>query len=288
MRMGKRVLLGFNAQGSHRIVDMHECHILAPQLFALVAPLRGLFATLLGPRGSGEVQMTLCDQGVDVALSGVTADGLAAAEALPAFAERHKLARLALDEGWGLETRVEPVPATVTLGGVAVGFPPGAFLQATADGEAALVSAVREATGDARRTLDLFAGLGTFALALPQAAVLAAEAARDAVLALGTAARASGRTVEVQHRDLYRRPFTSEEMSSFDAAVLDPPRAGAAEQVRALAASTVPQIAYVSCNPATFARDLVDGGYRLDWIQPVGQFRWSTHVELAAAFSRGG
>lgn len=113
----------------------------------------------------------------------------------------------------------------------------------------------------------------------------AAEASRDAILALKRAAP----HVAVQHRDLYRRPYDVAELAAFDAAVLDPPRSGAEEQVKQLARSGIAQIAYVSCNPATFARDaaiLVAGGYRLDWVQPVGQFRWSTHVELASAFSR--
>ncbi len=290
MRVGRGVAIGFSAQSSHQIIDMRECHILRPELFALVAPLRDLLGVLLGKRGVGEVQMSLCDQGVDVALKGVAAEGLAAAEALPAFAEKYRLARLAVDEGYGLESRFEPQPATITLSGTPVGFPMGAFLQATADGEAALVAAVREATAGAVRPFDLFAGLGTFTLAL-DGAVIAAEASRDTVLALSLAARRTGRLITVQHRDLYRRPFQPEELAAGDGAVLDPPRAGAHEQVRALAASTVPRIAYVSCNPATFARDakvLVDGGYRLNWVQPVGQFRWSTHVELAAAFSRYG
>jgi 23S rRNA (uracil1939-C5)-methyltransferase len=148
----------------------------------------------------------------------------------------------------------------------------------------ALVTAVREAVCDAMRTADLFAGLGTFALALP-GQVYAAEASRDAVLALKRAAP----NVAIEHRDLYRRPLDASELPGFDAVVLDPPRAGAAEQITNLAASQVPRIAYVSCNPATFARDaktLADGGYTLEWVRPVGQFRWSTHVELAAAFSR--
>jgi len=146
------------------------------------------------------------------------------------------------------------------------------------------VAAVREAVGEAGATADLFAGLGTFALALP-GKVYAAEGARDAALAL----KGAGRGVFVEHRDLYRRPLDFAELDRFEAVVLDPPRAGAREQVALLAASKAPRIAYVSCNPATFARDaatLVGGGYGLDWVQPVGQFRWSTHVELAAAFAR--
>ena len=288
LRSGGGVAIGFHEGQSKRVVDLRECHVLAPELFALVAPLRGLLASMLKPKRMASVQLTLADQGVDVGLSGVEADGLAAAEALTAFGEKHRLARLSLDEGYGAEVRYEPVPATVTLSGVAVALPVGAFLQATSGGEAALVTAVREATDGALKLADLFAGLGTFALAV-DGEVTAAEASREAILALKAAASMAGRPVTTAHRDLYRNPLQANELRGFDAVVLDPPRAGAAEQVATLAASTVDRIAYVGCNPATFARDaetLVGGGYRLLWVQPVGQFRWSTHIELASCFSR--
>jgi 23S rRNA (uracil1939-C5)-methyltransferase len=270
--------IGFNAPASHRIVDMRECHILRPELFALVAPLRRLLT------GRAGAVMTLADQGVDLMIEGLAADTLAKAEAMTDFARENGLARLSLDDGLGPQTVWEPEPVTITLAGVPIGFPPNAFVQATAEGEAALIEAVRAAVGEARITADLFAGLGTFALAL-EGKVYAGEGARDAALAL----KATGRGLFVEHRDLYRRPLDLAELNRFEAVVLDPPRAGAREQIALLAASQVPAIAYVSCNPATFARDaktLADGGYRLDWVQPVGQFLWSTHVELAGAFSR--
>ena len=281
LRVLKGVVIGFNAAKSHQIVDMRECHILRPELFALVDPLRKLLGGMLQARRAGEVQLTLVDQGADVLLEGVAAEGLEAIEMLGAFASGQGLARLSIDQGLGPETLYEPQPATITLSGIPVQFPVGGFLQATAEGEAALIDAVRDATAGAATIADLFAGLGTFALAVR--AAYAAEASRDSAAALKRAG------IAVEHRDLYRRPLDSEEVERFDAVVLDPPRAGAAEQVAALAASTVPRIAYVSCNPATFARDaktLVDGGYALLWVKPVGQFRWSTHVELAACFSR--
>jgi 23S rRNA (uracil1939-C5)-methyltransferase len=287
-RRGKQVLLGFNAEASHRIVDMRECHILRPELFALVAPLRALLGTILPPRGSGAVRMTLADQGVDLLLEKVEVDGLAASEALGAFAQSHRLARLAIDDGYGPQTRWEPEPVTVTLGGVPVPLPHGAFLQATSEGEAALVAAVREAVGPARIVADLFSGIGTFALAI-EGRILAVEGARDSAAVLKAAANRAQRQLFVDHRDLFRRPLTPEELNRFEAVVLDPPRAGAKDQVPLLARSTVPRIAYVSCNPATFARDakaLADGGYRLEWVKPVGQFRWSTHVELVGCFTR--
>jgi len=284
LKAGGRVLLGFNAEKSNRVIDMAECHILRSELFALVAPLRSLLTSLLAPKRTAEVQLTLADQGVDLLLNGVSAEGFEAAQGLVDFAQENGLARLSLDEGLGPEVRWEPQPATVTLSGRPVALPIGAFLQATADGEAALVAGVQEAVGTPERSADLFAGIGTFALALP-GKVRAAEASRDAVLALKRAAPA----IAAEHRDLYRRPLTAEELAGLDAAVLDPPRSGAEAQVAELARSAVPRLAYVSCNPATFARDaavLVSGGYRLDWVRPVGQFRWSTHVELAAAFAR--
>jgi len=285
---GGRVRLGFAEAGSHAIIDILECHILAPELFALVAPLRKLLARLGLKRRRADIQMTSCDQGVEL-LIGASFDGLEAAEAIIAFCQQHNVARFATDDGMGPETRWEPDPVTITLGDVAVSFPPGSFLQATRDGEAALIAAVREAVGQAGTIADLFAGLGTFALSLAPARVYAAEAGRDAIMSLKAAAGRAGRQVFADHRDLYRRPLTVEELGRFGAVVLDPPRAGARDQAAGLALATTPVIAYVSCNPSSFARDaqmICEGGYRLDWVQPVGQFRWSTHVELAARFSR--
>ena len=285
LQVGRSVMIGFNAEMSHRIVDMRECHVLRPELFELVEPLRQLLGGMIHPKRVAEIQMTLIDGGVDVSLKGVPAGRLSEIEQLTSFAMDHDLARLSVDRGLGPDPMLEPRPATITLSGVPVAFPPGSFLQATEDGETALVESVEEAIAGASATADLFAGLGTFALATR--ARYAAEASRDVAAAMKRAAP----NMTVEHRDLYRRPLDAGELRSFDGIVLDPPRAGAEEQVSALAGSSVPRIAYISCNPATFARDargLVDGGYSLDWIQPIGQFRWSTHVELAARFTRGG
>ncbi|NIJ18593.1 23S rRNA (uracil1939-C5)-methyltransferase [Sphingomonas naasensis] len=288
-RRGRQVRLGFTRQNSHELIDLEECWVLAPQLFALLVPLRGMLAALIPGNRRINVHLAQTDQGVDVLIDGLEAEGLAAAEALSAFSHRHHLARLSIDEGFGPGARYEPEPVTVTLGGVPVPFPPGNFLQATPEGEAALVATVQEIVGEAKAVADLFAGLGTFTFAFPKAKVYAAEAARDSIMALKAAAGQAGRAVFAEHRDLFRRPVSAKDLSNFDAVVLDPPRAGAREQAGEIARSGVPLIAYVSCNPSTFARDaetLCQAGYRLDWVQPVGQFRWSTHVELAARFSR--
>lgn len=284
LKVGTGAVLGFNAEKSHRIVDMRECHILRPELFALIAPLRKLLGSLLTPKRTCEIQITLLDEGPDVLLKGVEAMGLDALERLTSFASSCRLARLSLDRGIGPEPIYEPQPATIRLSGTRVAFPIGGFLQATEDGEAALVASVRAAVGGSRAIADLFSGLGTFALGA--GASYAAEASREAVAALKRAAPA----IEVEHRDLYRRPLDPDDLNRFDGLILDPPRAGAGEQVRALGRSAVGRIAYVSCNPATFSRDaktLCEGGYSLAWVRPVGQFLWSTHVELAACFIRG-
>lgn len=285
LKVGQGALLGFNSEQSHRIVDQHECHILRPELFALVEPLRQLLADLLTPKRIAQVQLTLIDHGTDVTIKGIHAGRLSEIEQLTAFAMAQDIARLSVDRGLGPEALFEPQLATVTLSSIPVLFPSGGFLQATADGEAELVQSVQEAVAGASKTADLFAGLGTFALAT--GAAYAAEASRNSAAAFKRAAPA----VEVEHRDLYRRPLDAGELKRFDAVILDPPRAGAGEQVAQLARSKTRRIAYVSCNPATFARDakvLADGGYAFDWVLPVGQFRWSTHVELAACFTRGG
>ncbi|MCW2366101.1 23S rRNA (uracil1939-C5)-methyltransferase [Sphingobium sp. B7D2B] len=293
LRLGKRVQFGFSEQGSHKLIDLRECPVLDPRLFALVAPLRALFATMLPDRQPGEADLTLVDQGVDVVLSGLRVDGLAQTEALLDFARENQLARLILIDDDAPMTIWEPEPVTVRFADVLTGYPPRAFLQATEDGEAALVAEVRQALGGAAMVADLFAGLGTFALSVandvPGRKVYAAEAARDLVMALRAGGNRLPGRIFPEHRDLFRRPLTPAELNRFDAVVLDPPRAGAREQVAQIAASQVPLIVYVSCNPASFARDavmLAEAGYRIERVKPVGQFRWSTHVELVATFRR--
>lgn len=292
VRVDGRIQIGFAEQGTNRIVDMQMCELLHPALFALVAPLRKLLGRGEVMGRSAGIVMSLADQGVDLLLEDVRSEGLAAAEALTRFADAQGLARLTLAERETPPMTVwEPDPVTVTFGGLPVHLPPGAFLQATLDGEAALTAEVLAGVGNAATAADLFAGLGTFALSLARdRKVYAAEASRDALMALKRAGdRLPGR-VFVEHRDLFRRPLTPAEINRFDAVILDPPRAGAREQVAQIASASASRLVYVSCNPSSFARDavtLIEGGYRLDQVKPVGQFRWSTHVELVATFSKG-
>lgn len=285
-----RVVLGFNEGESHRLVDIAECPVLDPVLFALVEPLRKLSSRLFAERSAGGITLTRCDQGVDVLIGPVTADGLGALEAMTDFAVKHGLARLSVDRGYGAELVHMPDAPTISFDGIPVALPPSAFLQATVDGERALVSAVQRSVAGARRIADLFAGLGTFSLPLSrQAHVTAVDAAGNAMEALQQAANRFQRPVTARHRDLFRTPLDMKELQPFDAVVVDPPRAGARAQVEMIARSAVPRAVMVSCNPNSFARDakaLVDAGFRLERLWPVGQFRWSIHVELVASFER--
>ena len=302
--VGGRVVIGYREGGSHNIVDLTECPVLVAELVALVAPLRKALApkspkkspAKKGPAKSAarlavDIDMTLTDQGVDLGLRGVKIEGLAETEAWLDFAREHKLARLSLDHGYGPEGLWEPEPVTVTLGGVAVSLPPGGFLQATADGEGALAAAAGEWLRHAGAVADLFSGLGTFAFSLARTGikVLAVEADRPAHFACKAAAARANLPMQALHRDLFRNPLLVDELNRFGGVLLDPPRAGARDQIGRLAGSSVPRIVYISCNPSSWARDaamLMAGGYRLVELRPVGQFRWSTHVELASLFVR--
>lgn len=292
-RQKSAVTLGFAGQGSHDLVDIRTCEIVTPRLFDVMMAVRSLIAKWPKPKLSGQVELAEIDQGVDVLITGIEPSSVAENEMLSTFAEAHRLARLSIDQGYGPETQYEPVPVTVSFGDVPVRFPHASFLQATVDGEAALAAAAREALTGCRMVADLFSGLGSFAFHLsePGRKVYAAEAARDPVLALTQAANARQLPVFAEHRDLFRNPLQSDMLGKFDGLVLDPPRAGAEAQVAAIAASSLKRLCYVSCNPATFARDartLCDAGFELKTLWPVGQFRWSTHVELASLFVRPG
>lgn len=284
------VRLGFNAMGEHRIVDLQQCPVLHPDLVKLLPSLRALLGPHLREASAISVTLTLTDNGVDLLLGNLQAPEVPEIHGLVEFAAQHQLARLSITGAGGIETLVTHAPPQVRFGDVPVVLPPAAFLQATSDGEQALVQAVREIVGSSRRVLDLFSGCGTFSFPLSGASrVTATEGAKPAISALATAASRAGRKVQTEHRDLFRNPLQPVELNKFDAVVIDPPRAGAKEQFACLAQSKVPVIAAVSCNPATFSRDaalLQAGGYSLKRLWPVAQFRWSTHVELVAEFTR--
>ena len=287
-RTRKGAMVGFHAAGSDEIVPVSVCPVSDPVLVAAVPVLAEVAEIGASRKGTLRLTVTAGERGLDVAAEGGKLVEGPMYGLLVAVAATRDLARLSWD-GEALVTRRQPVQR---LGRAWVAPPPGGFLQATRHGEAALVAAMREAVGGAGRVADLFAGSGTFALPLAEIAeVLAADADAAALAALDAGWRgAEGlKRVETERRDLLHRPLLDRHLAGFGAVVFDPPRSGARAQAEQLARSAVPRIGAVSCNPATFARDarvLIDGGYRLDWVLPVDQFRWSPHVELAAAFSR--
>lgn len=293
LRTAGGAVVGYREGGGTRIVNLAECPVLHPALAALIAPLRA-FVAAHGPKAMVGIDLTLADQGVEANLSHFPLEGLGPTEAALDFARNQGLARLSFDQGYGPETVWEPVPVTVTLAGVPVGLPPGAFLQATGDAEARMVDDAAAWLEGSRMVADLFAGLGTFAFGLrakdgSSRKVLAVEAEQASHLACKSAGARTGGSVLALHRDLFRAPLQPAELNRFDAVLLDPPRAGARAQVAEIAASTLGRVVYVSCNPSSWARDaavLAEAGFRLVKLRPVGQFRWSTHVELVSLFER--
>lgn len=289
---GRRVksgaLVGFRGRASETLVAVPDCHLLHPELIAALPALEAL--TMIAASRKTEVRFTVTrsDAGVDVSLTQAKPLDSAVFEQAAALAGSFDLARLT----WNGDPVITSRQPTQTFGTARVLPPPGAFLQATAEGEAALLAAVRAALGDAFRIADLFAGCGTFALPLAaQAEVHAVEGDAAMLDPLGKGWReAIGlKRLTTEARDLFRQPMLPDELARFDAAVIDPPRAGAEAQMREIARGGPPRIAAVSCDAASFARDariLTEGGYSLNWVHVVDQFLWSPHVELAAGFTR--
>jgi 23S rRNA (uracil1939-C5)-methyltransferase len=281
------VLLGFHAAESHTIVDMQECRILTPTLVRLVPLLREMMAEKLKDGQEAELYVIETDNGVDIALHGVHASAEATKWAAR-WSDKLRLIRVTVYD----QTLVEMAAPTLRIGNADIRLPPLAFVQPSREGEAVLQELVIEGVGRAKNIADLFAGVGTFALRLAERArVQAVDADGPALKALADAARTARglKPLTILKRDLFRLPLGAGELKPFDAVVLDPPRAGAVQQARELAKSKAPLIAYVSCSPASFARDarlLVAGGYRLGTVTPVDQFIWSSHIELFAPFSR--
>ncbi|APG48820.1 class I SAM-dependent RNA methyltransferase [Phaeobacter porticola] len=290
-RTKKGAMAGFHGRASDVITEIPDCQLLVPELIDAIPMAEALAMAGASRKAPLSVTVTLSEAGLDVlATNGKPLDGPLRI-ALAQVVEGHHIARLTWeDELIGMEQ-----PPTQPFGPAHVCPPPGAFLQATRDGEAALLAAVEDCVKGAKRIVDLFAGCGTFSLPLAcNAEIHAVEGEGVMLQALDAGWRqARGlKKVTTETRDLFRNPLLPEDLNPFGtefaAAVIDPPRAGAEAQAVQLAAAKTKRVAYVSCNPVTFARDakiLTDGGYRLDWVQVVDQFRWSSHTELAASFS---
>ena len=286
-RTKKGALWGFHARASDTVIAVPECQLVVPELLDVSALMDDLASIGGSRKGEMSVNVTLSEVGLDVFVLGGKPLDQTLTLALSGIVEKHNLARLTWDdEVIGMRN-----PPYQIFGKARVAPPPGAFLQATEHGQNALTAAVMDAVSGARG-VDLFAGSGTFTLPLAERSeMLGVEGDKAMIAALDTGWRkAKGlKKVEAVARDLFRRPLLPDEFKHFDFAVLDPPRAGADAQVAEIAKSALTQLAYVSCNPVTFARDaktLIEAGFTLDWVQVVDQFRWSSHVELAGKFSR--
>jgi 23S rRNA (uracil1939-C5)-methyltransferase len=280
--------VGYTAAASHEIVPIDHCPILAPSLVEALKVAERL-ADILRPTGKRlDLQFTATRNGLDVDVRGSGAVSPTATRELAAAAEQHRLARLTR-HGELIALRAPPLLA---MGKAEVVLPPGSFLQATEAGEQALAARVQASCGKAGTIADLFCGVGPFALRLAERTrVRAYDAEASAIAALTKAAQSTKglKPIIAETRDLFRRPLVPQELRDIDAVAFDPPRQGALSQARQLAASAVPVIVAVSCNPMTFARDariLIDGGYQIGSVEPIDQFRYSPHVELVARFTR--
>jgi 23S rRNA (uracil1939-C5)-methyltransferase len=285
---GARALAGFMEGRSHRLLDLDRCPILCTELDDAPAIARELGAAIRGHAKSFDILVTASATGLDCDLRGRIPDRPDIQMDLSEAAERLDIARVTINGDLGIERRMPMLSA----GKARIPLPPGAFLQATAAGEETLARLVLEAIGEAARIADLFCGIGPFALRLAeQASVLAVDGDDPALKAVDRAARGTPglKPVTTEIRDLFRNPLTTRELDRYEAVIFDPPRAGAEAQARELAQSKVPTVIAVSCDPATLARDLailVEGGYRIEAITPVDQFKYAAHVETVAVLRR--
>lgn len=280
--------VGFMAARSHHLIEIDACPLLAPELRDALGAARDI-AQILAPRGKPlDIAATATPAGIDIDLRGAGPLDDTETGALIDVALRHDLARLS-NHGTLVALRRRPY---VGIDGVLAPLPPGAFLQATEAGEAALASRVLAAAKNAKRVADLFCGIGTFALRLARfSEVEAHDEGAAAIDALNAAAKGAAglRPLAAHRRDLFTRPLTASDLARFDAVVFDPPRAGARAQAEALAQSNVPVVVAVSCNAQSFSRDaaiLISGGYSVNEITPIDQFRYAPHVEIFARFTR--
>ena len=280
--------VGFSAAGSHAIVAIDACPILDPALRGALNAARALADALKPTAKPLDIQVTAASNGLDIDIRGSGPLPSSLIATLSRLAEQHRLARLTRHG----ELVLMRAPPVISIGAARLTLPPGSFLQATAAGEEVLAALVMKHCHGAKRIADMFCGVGPFALRLAaRARISAFDSDSNAIVALQKAATSTSglKPVKAAARDLFRRPLMSPELRDYDAVVFDPPRQGAQAQAQQLAASKIPTVVAVSCNVATFARDariLLNGGYRIEAVTPVDQFRHTPHVELVARFQK--
>lgn len=291
------LVLGYNQNRSHVIENITHCLVLEPGFDAKLQALRDPLTEFMQPGDTLDVMLQQAGAAYDLVLTGKLAhkgrlsyaqnEALAAMMALGIARISHR------DKSFAPPTPLLSQPDVIrNFAEIAVRIPPGAFLQASDAGEDALARAVLDYAGNTPgATADLFCGVGTFTghVLGKTKTLYAADSDAAAIGALKNAC-AGRNNITIERRDLFKDPLPPAQLSSFETVILDPPRAGGMAQVRALAESEVSSIIYVSCNPASFARDadiLQDGGYRLRRLRLVDQFVYTAHCEIIGLFKRG-
>ncbi len=290
----KGVMIGYHVRKSHQIFDVGECPLITPTLKALIQPMRQMLGGIMPRNSQARLTLTDCDNGPDLKITTEQEISLKIREDIAAFANEHKLSRVSwYDKTSAIEEIICALkPTEILMGGIPVPLSSGGFLQATQEGQESLIGLTMDQLEPDTRILDLFAGCGSFSLPATQkvSSVVAVENEAGLVSSLTHAANKHMLSVKALQRDLFRQPLTPNELDEFDCIVIDPPRAGATAQVQEIALSNVEKIIFISCNPASFARDarrLLDAGYVMHDITPIDQFRWSHHVELFTTFTKG-
>lgn len=287
-----KIIIGFNRHHSDQVIDLHECLVVMPEIFAVLAPLRLLMDVWLDQTRSADIAVTMLDTGLDLIITGEMELNLIKREALAEFVQGQKIARVSIRPHDRAEAEIllGPHPARLDLSGTIITPAPGSFLQASKMGEQALVRAVMDGVGAARRVADLFCGLGTFTFPIAARAetVWAVDADGPGIRA-AAAASTGAHKIKFDRRNLYTDPVTATDLTRFDAVVFDPPRAGCKGQGPQIVRSNVPVVVAVSCNPASFVTDcapLIAAGYEFSDLHVIDQFTWSSHIELVGVFRR--
>ena len=291
-----QIVFGYAEKGSHNLIDIHDCPILMPDIKALIEPTKKLISGLLKKNEKKTVSMTMGDNGIDLVLKGKGDVDLNLRMDLAEFAKKNDLARISWYNTSSKNTRYELLAERrkpfVTIEGQKVFFPEGSFLQATKEGQDALIHAMLDGIKGANRVADLFSGCGTFSIAAAKSAnVHAVENNEEMLTALKVSAnQMSGiKQVSTELRDLFLRPLLPHELNQYDVAIIDPPRAGAKHQMAEILHSDIKKLVMISCNPITFARDvqsLTDAGYKMGAVTPVDQFLYSPHLEIISIFEK--
>lgn len=291
-----QIVFGYAEKGSHNLIDIFDCPILMQEIKALITPTKKLISGLLKKKEKMSVSITMGDNGIDLILKGKGDIDLNLRMDLAEFAEKNDLARISWFDSSPKNNRYELLAERrkpfVTFEGNKVFFPEGSFLQATKQGQDALIRAMLDGITGAHKVVDLFSGCGTFSIAAAKFAnVHAVENNKEMLTALKVSSNQMSdiKQVSTELRDLFLRPLLPHELNNYDVAIIDPPRAGAKHQMAEILQSDLKKLVMISCNPITFSRDvesLTQAGFKMGTVTPVDQFLFSPHLEIISVFEK--